>query len=55
MAKVGPQKDPHMSSPWPKRILILAIIGIALYFIVPKVIDIYNNNLDDTNTRAENS
>jgi hypothetical protein len=55
MPKVGPQNDPHMSSPWPKRIIILLIIGAALYFVAPKIIEIYNDNLHDTNERAENS
>ena len=55
MGKVGPYNDPHMSSPWPARILILLIVGAALYFVVPKLIDIYNDNLHNTDNRAGNS
>ena len=51
----GPYVDPHMHSPWPKRLLILLVIGAALYFVVPKLIDIYNDNLHNTDNRAGNS
>ena len=51
MPKVG-QKDPHLHSPWPKILLILAIVGILVVFVAPKVIDIYNDNLKQTDNRA---
>ena len=51
MPKVGKQ-DPHLKSPWPKIILIIAIIGALLYFVAPKLIDIYNDNVRQTNDRA---
>lgn len=51
MPKVG-KKDPHMKSPWPKILLILLIVGILVVFVAPKLIEIYNDNLNDTNERA---
>ena len=51
MPKVG-KSDPHMKSPWPKRILILAIVAALLYFVAPKLVDIYNDNLRQTSNRA---
>ena len=51
MPKVG-KRDPHMKSPWPKVILIIAIVGALLYFVAPKLIDIYNDNLRQTSNRA---
>lgn len=50
MPKVG-KKDPHMKSPLPKFFLIVAIIAALVYFVVPKVIEIYNDNLDEMNER----
>lgn len=55
MPKVGGQKDPHMKSPWPKLLLIIAIVALLLIFVAPKIVDIYNDNLDETNERAANS
>lgn len=54
MPKVG-NVDPHLKSPWPKRLLIIAIVGALLYFVAPKLIDIYNDNLRQTNDRADKS
>ena len=51
MPKVG-KVDPHLKSPWPKIILILAIVGALLYFVAFKIIDIYNDNVRQTNDRA---
>ncbi len=55
MPKVGRQQDPHMKSPWPKLLLIIAIVALLLIFVAPKIVDIYNDNLDETNERAANS
>ncbi len=54
MPKVG-KVDPHMKSPWPKIIVIIILIGALLYFVAPKLVDIYNDNLNDTNDRASNT
>ena len=54
MPKVGKQ-DPHMKSPWPKYILIVIIVAILVFVIAPKIVEIYNDNLNDTNERADNS
>lgn len=54
MPKVG-KRDAHMKSPWPRYILIAIIALIIVFYIAPKVIDIYNDNLNDTNERANNS
>lgn len=54
MPKVGRQ-DPHMKSPWPKVILIVIIVAILVIFVAPRVVEIYNDNLDDTNERADAS
>ena len=54
MAKVAP-RDPHMKSPWPKIILIAIIIFILVFYVAPKAIDIYNDNLDGTAERASKS
>ena len=51
MPKVG-KKDPHLKSPLPKILLILAIVGILVVFVAPKVLDIYNDNLKQTDNRA---
>ncbi len=48
-------RDPHLKSPWPKIILIIIILALLAIFVAPRVIDIYNDNLDDTNERASNS
>lgn len=53
MPKIGGQKDPHMKSPVFKYIIIIALIALILIFVVPKVIDIYNDNLNDVNERAD--
>lgn len=45
-------KDPHMKSPVPKFLLILLVIGILVFLVGPKLYEIYNDNLDDTNERA---
>ncbi len=47
--------DPHMKSPWPKRILIILIVGLILYFVAPKIVEIYNDNLHDNEQRADNN
>lgn len=54
MPKVGKQ-DPHMKSPIFKYLLIVLIIGVLVVFVAPKLIEIYNDNLNDTNERANNS
>ena len=33
----------------------IIIIGILVYFVAPKVVEIYNSNLNDNQTRADNS
>ena len=55
MPKVGGGPDPHLKSPWPKIIFIILIVALLVIFVAPKVIDIYNDNLHDTNDRANNS
>jgi hypothetical protein len=56
MPKVGNQgADPHLKSPFFKYVIIIAIIAALVYFVAPKVIEIYNNNVDDTESRANNS
>ena len=56
MPKVGKQgADPHLKSPFFKYVLIIALIAALVYFVAPKVIEIYNNNVDDTERRADNS
>lgn len=52
MPKIGGQVDPHLKSPVLKYILLIVIIALLLIFVVPKVVDIYNDNLEDTNERA---
>ena len=54
MAKNG-KKDPHMKSPLGLYILIIVIIGVLVYFIAPKVVEIYNDNVNETVERADNS
>lgn len=54
MPKVG-KKDPHMKSPLPRLLLIIAIVALLVIFVAPKIIDIYNDNLEETNERATNS
>lgn len=53
MLKIGGQVDPHMKSPVLKYILIIIIVALLLIFVVPKVVDIYNDNLEETNERAD--
>ena len=56
MPKVGKQgADPHLKSPFLKYVIIIAIVAAIVYFIAHKVIDIYNDNVDDTENRADNS
>lgn len=52
---MGSRKDPHMKNPTPKYILIAIIVILLAIFVAPKVYEIYNNNLHDTENRAENS
>lgn len=54
MAKNG-KKDPHMKSPIWTYLLIILIVGVIVYFVAPKVVEIYNDNLHDTEERAKNS
>ena len=54
MPKVG-KKDPHMKSPIWTYLLIILIVGVIAYFIAPKIVEIYNDNLHDTEKRANNS
>lgn len=51
---LGKGNDPHMKSPFPKIILIILIIALLVIFVAPKVIDIYNDNLDEMNERESN-
>lgn len=56
MPKVGGnQKDPHLKSPFLKYILIILVVAFLVFVVAPKVVEIYNTNLNDTNERAENS
>lgn len=55
MPKVGGKVDPHMKSPWPKVILIILIVALLLIYVAPKVVDIYNDNLNDMDQRAAES
>lgn len=48
-------KDPHMKSPLPKLLLIIVVVAILVFLVAPKLYEIYNNNLDDTNERANRS
>lgn len=52
MGKLVQSNDPHMKSPVLKYILIIIIVALLLIFVAPKVVDIYNDNLDETNERA---
>ncbi len=52
---MGTSKDPHMKSPMPKFILIAVIVALLVIFVAPKVYEIYQDNLGDTENRAENS
>ncbi len=52
---MGTSKDPHMKNPMPKFILIVIIVALLVIFVAPRIYEIYNNNLDDTEERAENS
>lgn len=54
MPKVGKQ-DPHMKSPIFKYIIIAIIVGVLALVVAPKVVEIYNDNLTDTESRASNS
>lgn len=54
MPKVG-KKDPHLKSPIGKYLLIILIVGLIVYFVAPKIVEIYNDNLHDTEKRADNS
>ena len=54
MPKVS-KKDPHLKSPWPKILLILAIVGVLVVFVAPKIIDIYNDNLNEVDERESKS
>ena len=48
-------QDPHLKSPFLKYVLIIAIVAALVIFVAPKVIEIYDNNVDDTEERADNS
>lgn len=48
-------KDPHMKSPLPKFLLIIAVVALLVFLVAPKLVEIYNDNLDETNERANNS
>ena len=37
-----------------KRV-VFSIVALLLIFVAPKIVDIYNDNLDETNERAANS
>ncbi len=52
---MGSSKDPHMKNPTPKYILIAVIVLLLVIFVAPQIYKIYQNNLDDTENRAENS
>ncbi len=52
---MGTSKDPKMKNPMPKFILIVVIVALLLIFVAPKIYDIYKDNLNDTENRAENS
>ncbi len=55
MPKIGAGPDPHLKSPWPKAILIVIIVALLVIFVAPKIIEIYNDNLRSTNSRANKS
>lgn len=56
MPKVGRQgPDPHMKSPFLKYVLIVVIIALLVIFVAPKIIEIYNDNVDEISERANNS
>lgn len=50
---MGSRKDPHMKSPMPKYILIAVVVAILVIFVAPKVYEIYQDNLNDTENRAK--
>jgi hypothetical protein len=50
---IGTRKDPHMKSPAPKYILIVIIVALLVIFVAPKIYEIYQDNLKDTENRAE--
>ena len=52
---MGSRKDPHMKNPMPKYILIAVIVILLAIFVAPRVYEIYQDNLGDTENRAENS
>jgi type II secretory pathway component PulF len=52
MGKLVQSNDPHMKSPVLKYILIIIIVALLLVFVVPKVVEIYNDNLKETNEKA---
>lgn len=54
MPKVGKQ-DPHMKSPWGKYIIIAIIVALICIYVAPRVIDIYNDNLENVDEKAANS
>lgn len=45
-------KDPHMKSPLPKYLLIIVVVALLVFLVAPKLYEIYNDNLDETNERA---
>lgn len=45
----------NMKSPWPKVFLIAVIVILLIVFVAPKVIEIFNDNIDETGERASNS
>ncbi len=53
--KIGTDKDPHMKNPMPMYIFIVIIIVLLIIFVAPKIVDIYQDNLEDTENRADNS
>ncbi len=52
---MGNKKDPNMKNPMPKYILLIVLALIIAFILAPKIIDIYNDNVNDTSQRAEDS
>lgn len=49
---MGSRKDPHMKNPTPKYIAIAVIVVILVIVLAPKIYEIYQDNLKDTENRA---
>ena len=45
----------NLKNPWPKVFLIIIIVILLIIFVAPKVIEIFNDNIDDTSERANKS